>query len=88
MQLKRRTTPLPWVGACRTWTGEPETTMTHLAQPTRGHSIRSTQHAYLATVDFAQDDIIRPELRNEAILASRPSVKERASVGPCSTACQ
>ena len=51
--------------------------MAHLARPTRGHTIRSIQHAYLTAVDFAQDDIIRPELRNDAILASRSSVKAR-----------
>lgn len=51
--------------------------MTHLAQPARGHTIHSTQHAYIAAVDFIHDDITRPELRNDAIPARRPSVKER-----------
>jgi len=50
--------------------------MTHLTQPARGHTI-STQHAYIAAVDFVHDDITRPELRNDAILARRPSIKDR-----------
>ena len=50
--------------------------MTHPARPSRGHTIRSAQHAHLAAVDFTQDDIVRPELRNDAILASHPSAKE------------
>ena len=51
--------------------------MTYLAQPTRGHTTRSTQRTYVAAVDLVQDDIIRPELCNDAILARRPSIKDR-----------
>ena len=51
--------------------------MTHLAQPTRGHTVRANHYVHVAAVDFTQDDITRPELRNDAILASRSSIKER-----------
>lgn len=42
--------------------------MTHLAQAAHGQRQASTT---LAALDLSQDDIVRPELRDDAILTNR-----------------
>lgn len=45
--------------------------MSHLAQTTSDQRQGSTPFARLAALDLTQDDIVRPELRDDAILAGR-----------------
>ncbi|MDY7115546.1 hypothetical protein RAN53_04245 [Halomonas sp. SSL-5] len=45
--------------------------MSHLAQTTSDQRQGSTTLARLATLDLGEDDIVRPELRDDAILADR-----------------
>ncbi|WP_282039322.1 hypothetical protein [Halomonas alimentaria] len=45
--------------------------MSHLAQTTTDQRQGSTTLARLAALDLTQDDIVRPELRDDAILSDR-----------------
>lgn len=45
--------------------------MTSLTRPASGQRPDTATLARLAALDLAQDDIVRPELRNDAILAGR-----------------
>ncbi|MDN3523322.1 hypothetical protein [Halomonas ramblicola] len=47
--------------------------MTYRTRPIHGQGPTAASRARLAALDLTQDDIVRPELRNDAILSGRSS---------------
>ncbi len=45
--------------------------MTYRTRPVHGQGPTAASRARLAALDLTQDDIVRPELRNDAILSGR-----------------
>lgn len=53
--------------------------MTYRTRPIHGQGPTAASRARLAALDLTQDDIVRPELRNDAILSGRSSAYRQAT---------